>query len=224
MFTGIVLEKAQVAQARVNPAGTFELSVTSALPEARNWALGSSVAINGLCLTIVDSVSLKGGQTLRFEVSTESLACSNLGDLHAGDWVHVEPALALGAALGGHLVSGHVDAVAPVRSLEAQGDFWKVSFTLQAQARLRVAPFLVPKGSIAVDGVSLTLNGVADTADETVFDVLLIPHTLQVTRFGQLQVGSRVNLEADLLAKYVNRYQKYQETYVAHDSANHSIG
>lgn len=212
MFTGIVQEQGLVIQAQKNERGVFSLVLECRQPDAAQWSLGDSVAVNGLCLTIVRNEAREASRALVFEVSEESLARSNLGALKSGSFVHIESALKMGAALGGHLVSGHIDAVGVVKEVDKQGDFWNIRIGLQGEARERIAPFLVEKGSIAVDGVSLTVNGVVDEKTETVFSLTLIPHTLEVTHFSRLHSGQRVNLEADLMAKYVLRYKNYFST------------
>lgn len=212
MFTGIVQEQGLVIQAQKNERGVFSLVIESRQADAAQWNLGDSVAVNGLCLTIVRNEASDTGRVLSFEVSEESLLRSNLGALRPGAFAHLESALKMGAALGGHLVSGHIDAVGEIKDISVQGDFWNVRIRLQGAARELIAPFLVEKGSIAVDGVSLTVNSVVDDAAETIFSLTLIPHTIEVTHFSKLQAGQRVNLEADLMAKYVLRYKNYFST------------
>jgi riboflavin synthase len=182
VFTGLVRE-----------VGTVEAfdggRLTIAAPEtARDAQLGDSVAVAGVCLTVV----AVDGATLAFDAVPETLARTSLGRLAAGSTVNIEPALRAGDPLGGHYVQGHVDGVGTVRSV---GDlFW-----FDAPADL--SRYIVEKGSIAVEGTSLT---VAATDDQG-FAVALIPHTLAVTTLGQLQPQDEVNLEADVLAKYVER-------------------
>jgi riboflavin synthase len=184
VFTGLVREVGRVV--------SFDggrLSVESSLAAA----IGDSVSVNGCCLTVVDG----DRRTLAFDAVPETLARTTLGRLDAGGAVNLEPALRAGEPLGGHYVQGHVDGVGRVRSLEPEG----------GGARLWVDPpaellrYCVEKGSIAVDGVSLTI---ADL-DEEGFAVALVPHTVAATTLGTLEPGSEVNLEADVLAKYVER-------------------
>jgi riboflavin synthase len=184
VFTGLVREVGRVV--------SFDggrLSVESSLAAA----IGDSVSVNGCCLTVVDG----DRRTLAFDAVPETLARTGLGRLDAGAAVNLEPALRAGEPLGGHYVQGHVDGVGRVRSLEPEG----------GGARLWVDPpaellrYCVEKGSIAVDGVSLTI---ADL-DEEGFAVALVPHTVAATTLGTLEPGSEVNLEADVLAKYVER-------------------
>jgi riboflavin synthase len=184
VFTGLVREVGRV----VSFDGS-RLSVESSLAAA----IGDSVSVNGCCLTVVDG----DRRTLAFDAVPETLARTALGRLDAGAAVNLEPALRAGEPLGGHYVQGHVDGVGRVRSLEPEG----------GGARMWVDPpaellrYCVEKGSIAVDGVSLTI---ADL-DEEGFAVALVPHTLAATTLGTLEPGSEVNLEADVLAKYVER-------------------
>jgi riboflavin synthase len=169
---------------------TTELDVGS-LP------LGASIAVDGVCLTVVDR------NTGRFaaDLGPETLACTTLGALTPGARVHLERPLRLGDALGGHLVSGHVDGVGTLVARRPVGD----SLELEITAPVSVASTLVPKGSITVAGASLTINTVVQAQGDGRFGVTLIPHTLAVTNLGALAVGAPVNLEGDLIAKHVDR-------------------
>ena len=158
--------------------------------------VGGSVAINGCCLTVVEAPPGEWA----FEAGPETLRRTNLGELNEGSLVNLERSLAVGDLLGGHFVTGHVDGVGTVGRRDDDGDWTTMWFRYPAA----LAGQLASKGSIAVDGVSLTLVDVE--ADQ--FSVALIPHTLQVTTLGRRQVGDRVNLESDLLAKYVERLQE----------------
>jgi riboflavin synthase len=191
MFTGIVRELGRVVDVDAGEAGaTLRISA----PEtALRTGIGDSVAIGGVCLT-AESVD---GETMRFHAVPETLSRSTLGGLHAGDAVNVEPALRAGEPLGGHIVQGHVDGLGSVRAVEQEGDGVRMSF----DAPPELLAYLVEKGSVTVDGVSLTVAALEDG----VFSVALIPHTLSVTTLGALAPGSRVNLEVDVLAKYVER-------------------
>lgn len=155
--------------------------------------LGASIACSGACLTVVD----KGPSWFAADVSAETLSKTTLGDWQVGSPVNLERPLALGAELGGHLVTGHVDGVAEVVERRAEGDSWRFRFRVPQALK----HFIAAKGSVALDGVSLTVNEVLDD----VFGVNIIPHTASVTTFGQRQVGDRVNLEIDLLARYLAR-------------------
>ena len=159
----------------------------------RDLVLGASVAIDGVCLTVVEA----GGGTASFDAAFETLRATTLGSKAKGNQVNLEPALRMGDALGGHLVSGHVDGVGSLRTLEERGEAWEVWF----DAPDELHRYIAPKGSITVQGVSLTVNDV----DGSGFMVGIIPHTLSVTTLGQLSPGDAVNLEVDVLARYVAR-------------------
>jgi riboflavin synthase len=189
MFTGLVETLGTVR--RVEPDADGRTLTVEAPTISGDLALGDSVAVNGACLTVV----AHDATTCRFQAGPETLRKTNLGDLAPGDRVNLERSLRLGDRLGGHLVQGHVDGVGSVVERNRQGE-WE-SFWFRCPAAL--AEQMVPKGSVAVDGVSLTLVDV--TADG--FSVTLIPHTLAHTTLGFKQPGAAVNLETDLLAKYV---------------------
>jgi riboflavin synthase len=190
MFTGLIQDLGTVRQA--DGSGPRRLSIATALP-AKSFALGESIALNGVCLTVVSTAD---GQ-FAVEAGAETLSKTTVGLWRAGTRVHLERALAIGDRLGGHLVLGHVDGKGQVRTSRAEQGGW----LLEIAAPSSVEPFLLPKGSIAVDGVSLTVNQVRDP----VFSVFLIPETLRRTALPALAVGAEVNLEADILGKYVAR-------------------
>ena len=167
--------------------------VLEAPAAAAGAAAGESVAVNGVCLTVQGAVATQ----LTFHAVPETLARSTIGHLLPGDPVNVEPALRAGDPLGGHYVQGHVDAVGRVQSVEAQGEGLRVF----VEAPNDVLRYCVEKGSIAIDGVSLTIAEVAEDA----FSVVLVPHTLNATTLAALTPGREVNLEVDVLAKYVER-------------------
>ncbi|HVA30895.1 MAG TPA: riboflavin synthase [Gaiellaceae bacterium] len=191
MFTGIVRERGRVAGIDGGAAGV-RLRI-AAPATAAGAALGDSISIGGVCLTVV---ALDAGE-LSFDAVPETLGRTALGRLAAGDDVNVEPALRVGDPLGGHVMQGHVDGVGRVRSVEPEGDGRRV----WVDATPDVLRYCVEKGSIAVDGVSLTVAAFDDSG----FAVALIPHTLAETTLGSLGSGDPVNLEADVLAKYVER-------------------
>lgn len=168
-----------------------ELSIGASF--ASTLAIGESVALNGACLTVVE----RDGGSCRFQAGFETLARTNLGELHVGDRVNLERSLRFGDRLGGHLLTGHVDAVGRIAERAGRGEFELIWFS----CLLELTRQMVPKGSIAIDGVSLTLVDVA--ADR--FSVMLIPHTLSVTTLGLKRTGDAVNIETDLLAKYVQK-------------------
>lgn len=193
MFTGIIEELGRVEQLQAAD-GASRLSVRSPLVCAEA-SHGSSVAVNGVCLT----VDVLEGEVFTADVMPETLHRSSLGRLHPGDPVNLERPVALGARLGGHLVAGHIDGMAEI--IERQpGPSWDVvHFATDAVWRSQLAP----KGSVALDGVSLTLVEVEEDGGRCVFSVWLIPTTLRDTVLGRRRVGDVVNLETDLLAKYV---------------------
>jgi riboflavin synthase len=191
MFTGLVEEAGQLA-ARTPKGPSARLSVRCALPKLE---LGESIAVDGVCLT-VDTITHEGFEA---DASAETLARTTLGFLPVGAKVNLERALAVGQRLGGHIVSGHVDGTGHVVERTAVGDAVKVTF----RAPKELLRFIAEKGSITVSGVSLTVNGVG--AEAGTFDVMLIPHTLSKTSLQGLAAGDTVNLEVDVLARYVAR-------------------
>ncbi|MFP5298249.1 MAG: riboflavin synthase [Actinomycetota bacterium] len=190
MFTGIVVEKGLVRKARGRGVMTLEIEAPSLSKELK---LGDSIAVNGVCLTAT-SISRK-----RFEVQVmpETLNLSTIGALTRGSPVNLELPLRLSDRLGGHLVQGHVDGMARVIRIEDDSDARRVWFAADDD----LLRYLVPKGSVTLDGVSLTVVEVGKTS----FQVALIPHTLEITTLGRLGIGTRVNVEVDVLAKYVER-------------------
>jgi riboflavin synthase len=191
MFTGIVTHRGEVAAVGDMPGGR-ELTIASDLPLGE-LALGASLAHDGVCLTLIGR---NGGQHV-VQASHETLARTTLGDWCAGRAVNLERSLRLGDELGGHLVFGHVDAVGAIEAIERDGDCHRLAIAVPAT----LAPMLAVKGSIAVDGISLTVN----EAGSGHFAVTIIPHTWQHTTLAGRRVGDRVNLEADMLARYVAR-------------------
>jgi riboflavin synthase len=192
LFTGIVETTGKIESLGPRSGGAQRVTVSTALDLA-SVPLGGSIAVNGVCLTLVG----RRGRRFHADLGPETLARTTLGELRPGAEVHLERPLRLGDPLGGHLVAGHVDGVGKVLAARRRGQ----ALELEVSAPPEVAPFLASKGSIAVDGVSLTVNRVSARG----FSVTLIPHTLAVTRLGTLRAGARVNLEADLLAKHVAR-------------------
>ena len=202
MFTGIVVGMATVESL----TGSDELSTltlsTDRLPE--DSQIGDSICISGCCLTI----TAHHDNQVSFEVMGETLRKTTLGIRQPGDQVNIEPALRPQSQLGGHIVSGHVDGIGEVVDITDKDGWHTVFFRVPDAIRRLVSP----KGSITVDGTSLTIIDVEDRPDGTVISIGLIPHTLAVTTHGQLQVGDQVNMEADMLARYV---QRLVETQVA---------
>ncbi len=192
MFTGIVKALGRIAETAPGPAGRRLVIEADAIA---GFALdpGDSVAINGVCLTALDPTAT----TFAADVSNETLEVTSLGRLATGSAVNLEPALRAGEPLGGHLVSGHVDGLARLVEQYADGDNRRMRF----EAPATLARYISHKGSVTLDGVSLTVNKVGDTA----FELNLIPHTLAVTTLGRLETGDAVNLEVDQLARILER-------------------
>ena len=191
MFTGIILGKGKVVEKRSSGSGMI-LSLESDF-DLTDPEEGESIAVNGVCLT-AKNISTRG---FTVDVSPESLDRTNLGKLSVGNKVNLERALRLSDRLGGHMVSGHVDAVSAVLERRPVGDF--VQFTFGVPAGL--GKYIIAKGSIAIDGTSLTVN----SCDDKTFSIVVIPHTLEVTLLGTLRKGDSVNIEVDLIGKYVEK-------------------
>ena len=191
MFTGIITDLGAIAEITQGEAAK-RFRVTTAYDMA-GVAMGASIACNGCCLTVVE----KGGDWFSADASTETLAKTTLGSWKAGDRVNLERPLKVGDELGGHIVLGHVDGVAEVTAIRDEAGSKR--YTIVPPQDL--AKFIAAKGSVALDGVSLTVNEV----DATTFGVNIIPHTQKVTTFGGLKVGSVLNVEIDSLARYVAR-------------------
>jgi riboflavin synthase len=191
MFTGIVTDIGEVREARHGNGG-LTLTIATAY-DTSLIMLGASVGCSGVCLTVV----AKEPGVFTAEASAETLACSTLGDWRKGTRINLEQAMKLGDEMGGHLVLGHVDGVATIAERRPDGE--SVRFSFEAPAEL--APYIAPKGSVAIDGVSLTVNEVGGA----IFGVNIIPHTLSHTVLGDAGPGTRVNLEIDLIARYVGR-------------------
>jgi riboflavin synthase len=194
MFSGLVVERGRVAEPPApSGRGGVRLVLAHGLALGEILPVGASLAVSGTCLTVVE----RGDGRSTVELSAETLARTTLGGLKEGSAVNLEPALRVGDPLGGHWVQGHVDGRTEVVGRDDRGDHCTMSFALPPA----LAPFVVEKGSVAVDGVSLTVAGRG--ADR--FSVALIPHTLNVTTLGDLQAGAAVNLEVDILAKYIHQ-------------------
>lgn len=201
MFTGIVTAVGQIREAR--QTGDLRAVITCPFDPA-GIAMGASIACSGVCLTVVDKGGIAGDAWFAVDISAESVSRTVQDRWAEGTSLNLEQALKLGDELGGHIVTGHVDGVGTVVSVTPEGD--SLRFVIAAPAEL--APYLAPKGSITVDGVSLTVNDVADQSDGTCHFMLnIIPHTAEVTTIGALKAGDGVNLEIDVLARYLQRMQ-----------------
>ncbi|HUY17845.1 MAG TPA: riboflavin synthase [Candidatus Binataceae bacterium] len=191
MFTGIIEDLGTIESRRGSEQGAV-VTIRTALPVSR-LKIGDSIAVNGACLTVIK----KGRGTIAMDVSAETLRRTTLGGLAAGDPVNLERCLTLDKLVGGHLVSGHVDSVGRVVAIEPEGDSRLFTFEVAAEQ----ARYLIEKGSVAIDGVSLTVFAI----DGRRFRCALIPHTLRMTTLGHRQPGAPVNIESDMIAKYVER-------------------
>ena len=195
MFTGIVTDVGTLAVAK-DKGALRRFRIASKYP-ARSIAIGASIAIDGACLTVVAKGTRGKGSWFEVEAGAETLARTTAGSWGKGKRLNLERALKMGDELGGHLVSGHVDGVATLVSREDLGDMARLRFRAPAQ----LARFIAPKGSAALDGISLTVNDVAGSE----FSVFIIPHTLAATHWRGLKSGAEVNLEVDLVARYLAR-------------------
>ncbi len=194
MFTGIVTDVGRIRS--IEQKGDLRARIGTAF-DAGGIDIGASIACDGVCLTVVDRGRDDGGDWFDVDASTETLSRTNLTTWAAGSSVNLERALRVGDELGGHIVSGHIDGLAEVLSLTPEGDSTRVSF----RAPDGFARFIAPKGSITLNGTSLTVNEVQGA----IFGVNLIPHTFAVTTWGQVNSGDLVNLEVDTMARYVAR-------------------
>lgn len=190
MFTGLIEAIGEVAEIKPTPSG-FRLRLTT--PIAKELASGDSLAVNGVCLTVVAA----DGEGIHADIAPETARVSTLGALKLGTLVNLERPVRADARMGGHFVQGHVDATASIEDIREDGDSWWVTIKFPPL----LAPYIVRKGSIAVNGISLTVAGV----DERLFDVQIIPYTWENTTLPRLKAGDLVNLECDIIGKYVVR-------------------
>jgi riboflavin synthase len=211
LFTGLVVEMGAVVSVTHKPSGASLTVKTGTI--GKDAAVGDSIAVNGTCLTVV----AMQGPLLSFDVSVETLESTNIGRLKPGDRVNLEPSLRPDGKLGGHFVTGHVDAVGKLGSKTRIGDALKIFIDAPSE----VTDFLVEKGSVAIDGISLTVVDVSKDG----FSVVIIPHTSQVTTMGFKGTGETVNIEADILGKYVARFlaRSRSETTTGDDSLVKSL-
>jgi riboflavin synthase len=195
MFTGIVTALGEVTDVE-RLKGLTRLRISSPY-DAASVAIGASIMHDGCCLTVVESAPKPNGMSFVVEVAPESLALTTLGELEKGDRVNLERSLRVGDELGGHIVQGHVDGLGEVLSVQKDGEGWRI----RVKPPKGITQLIAPKGSIAIQGVSLTVNEVDDEG----FGVLIIPHTWAVTTLSKLKAGDKVNLEADMMARYAAR-------------------
>ena len=201
MFTGIITDIGTVRSREER--GDVRLVIGTAYDPA-SIAIGASIACSGACLTVVDKGSDADGHWFAVDASAETQACTARGMWDMGRRLNLERALKVGDELGGHIVTGHVDGVGEIVSVVPSGDSWVVTIAAPAS----IAPYLAPKGSVTVDGVSLTVNSVADQNDGTAhFTLNIIPHTRAMTTLDEAAAGRPVNLEIDILARYLRRMQ-----------------
>ncbi len=198
MFTGLVQTVGRVRA--IGDAGDRRVEIGCDWPPER-IAIGASIACSGVCLTVTETGRDAEGPWFAVDVSAETRAKTTLGDWAPGARVNLEPSLRVGDELGGHIVSGHVDGVAEILSVTPEGG----SHRLSIRAPEGLGRYLAPKGSVALDGISLTVNEVEDGPDGTRFGVNIIPHTWAVTTLAGARAGTRLNFEIDLLARYVAR-------------------
>ena len=202
MFTGIITDIGTIRS--TEQRGDLRL-IIGCHYDTEGVDIGASIACSGVCLTVVD----KGPDWFAVDLSGETVSRTAQGAWSEGRALNLERALKLGDELGGHIVTGHVDGIGEVTEITAEGDSHRVTIRLPAD----LAPYVAAKGSITVDGVSLTVNSVEDRRDGTIFGLNIIPHTWAVTTFGQLAVGQPVNLEIDVLARYLARMKDHQARF-----------
>lgn len=201
MFTGIITDIGTVRNR--DERGDLRLVIGTAYDPA-TIAIGASIACSGACLTVVDTGSDEAGHWFAVDVSAETRRCTASGMWDSGCRLNLERALKVGDELGGHIVTGHVDGIGHIVAVESSGDSWSITIA----APPVIAPYLAAKGSVTVDGVSLTVNAVADQPDGSAHFMLnIIPHTRAVTTLDEAAPGRAVNLEIDILARYLQRMQ-----------------
>ena len=197
MFTGIVTDQGRILA--LEQRGDLRARIATGYDPA-SIDIGASIACDGVCLTVI-AAGHDPENWFDVEISAESTSATNIGDWQVGDLINLERALKVGDELGGHIVSGHVDGVAEVVAVTDEGDSTRVQF----RAPDALARFIAPKGSVALNGTSLTVNEVQGS----IFGINFIPHTKSVTKWGQVATGDRINLEVDTMARYVARLREY---------------
>ena len=203
MFTGIITDIGRID--RVEARGDTRVVVSTTYDTA-GIDLGASIACSGVCLTVVDKSPAGTPGWFAVDVSGETIARTAAAQWTKGRRLNLERAMKLGDELGGHIVTGHVDGVAAIVSVEADGDSKRIAIRVPTD----IAPFVAAKGSVTVDGVSLTVNSVEDAADASTFGINVIPHTQAMTTLGGLEPGQTVNIEIDVLARYLQRMDHYR--------------
>lgn len=199
MFTGIITDVGSIRSIRHDGDTRVELNTEF---DTTTIDIGASIACSGVCLTVVD----KGSNWFSVDASGETLSCTNLGGWVEGTRVNLERALKVGEELGGHIVTGHVDGLGEILSVTPEGDSIIIMFSVPQN----LAKYIAEKGSVTINGVSLTVNGVRDDdQNQTVFNINIIPHTQQNTTFSDVKAGDKVNLEIDILARYVARMNEF---------------
>lgn len=199
MFTGIITDVGRVRS--ITHKGDTHIRLNTDF-DTDTIDIGASIACSGVCLTVVD----KGGDWFAVDASGETLSCTNLGDWAEGTRVNLERALKVGEELGGHIVTGHVDGIGEILSVTPEGESIRVQFSVPQM----LAKYIAEKGSVTINGVSLTVNEVIDEDQkQTVFGINLIPHTQEKTTFSDAKVGEKVNIEIDVLARYVARINEF---------------
>jgi riboflavin synthase len=200
LFTGIIEQITEITELRELDGGLLRVGIRR--PAGFEVQHGDSVAVDGCCLTVCGMTS----EQLDFDVSRETLARTTLGSFRTGASVNIERALSLGGRLGGHLVLGHVDGVGQVSLIEPNASGWRFGVEFNAEH----AELVIPKGSIAIQGISLTINHIRDLPGKCAIELMLIPTTLEKTTLGRARVGQQVNLEFDLLGKYILRSKQIE--------------
>ncbi|WP_297214179.1 MULTISPECIES: riboflavin synthase [Thermodesulfovibrio] len=199
MFTGIIVELGEVYDIK-KLGNSAKLNILSE-KVIKDASIGDSISVNGVCLTVTEIERKRG--IISFDVSNETLQKTTTGELKKSSPVNLEPALTLNTRIGGHLVSGHVEGIGKIRNIDTIGDYLKI----EIEAPQEILKYCIKKGSIAIDGISLTIVEVFSDA----FNVVIIPHTAKMTTVGYKKVGDSVNLEPDLIAKYVEKFLSYRE-------------
>lgn len=200
MFTGIIQDQGYLLEQK-NIDGDVRFSFATSELNLANANLGDSIAVNGVCLTIIE----KQAKQFVVDASTETLNVTSLGTLDVNDKVNLELAMTPKSAFGGHIVSGHVDCMATIKDLHEDARSWRY----ELQIPKPFAKYIAAKGSVTIDGVSLTVNSISDDA---VFGINIIPHTYEKTTFSDYQIGDQVNIEIDMIARYVERLLEFKNT------------